>query len=1285
MAGGTITRKDLITDEGLEFGKEYAKNIEIAIEANKELIESAKALNVIAGQYQKVANTQQLTALKQQETLEATKAMNAFKLETEAIKAAEKAKQESLRTRKLELDAMAKEEAAKKRNTKLTIEERVELEANNRALKQAAREKLGLVSAYDKLNAKRTEAKNKLRDLIATENASTEAIKKAQSEFDKLDKKVQKADDAVRDFTKNVGNYPKLNAFAGGLKNLVGAFGLVGGVAAIASVVKGSITIVREFEQSIADLRAITGASGEDLDFLKRNAIEMGKGVKGGAKAVVESYKLIASAKPELLENVKALNQVTKAVITLSQASGMELPEAATALTDAMNQFGAPAEEAAFFIDALANGAKYGSAEIPQITEALLKFGAVAKSSNISIGESTALIELLAEKGLKGAEAGTALRNVLLKLSAPDALPRDAQKIIQGLGIDFEFLKDKTVTVQQKFEALKPLLQDDAYLVKVFGQENVVAAKNVIGHTDRLGELTSKMDEFGTAQEQAALRTQTLEGDITKLGSAWDSFILSLDKGDSVISRSLSNLIGLLNKAIEGYAFLLESDKQQAVRLQDKTYADNLLATNNAIFESYNQTEKELKKINDLILQQQSIIAKNPNNSNAKNELENLKVQKDVLKQLLENEKASISSTAASALPDLEKRVETINSEIKALETKNIALKKITDSESYATAKYIKANKELKSNEERVNSLTITLGYAKSDVDAYRSAYEKLNPVINKNSSETDKNTDLLKRNEDAQKAAEKARKDQLARLKKLDDDAFALAKFRMEQEIDISNEITENEKESIQDRIDAYLNGQQVEQSLLEETAAYKLRQISQYNDDVRDLTNDEIQSLIDGGQIKKKLTDDEILVLEQLKAQKEDLDKKDLANRQKIVDSIVEIENKKIASLLKLKDTELNNKLIKENEYFSEELKALQGNQQAIEDATKDHEARVQKIKEDSAKQALQTQIDAQRKLLENSKLSAVVRAEIENKLSKLELELNQIGVDSALKSNEEKLKAEQEYSERIKDIANQLKDAIIDLTNSIFDAKIQSIDNEIARNEEYYSRQLELAGNDQAQKDLIQQEAEKKRRKLEEEKRKEQQKQAIFNKVMQAAQVSISTIGAVMSALRDVPKFDFGISASALAATYATIGAAQLAAVLATPIPKYEKGTKGKPHKGGPALVGEKRAEVIQEPGMNPYVIDKPTILNLKKGTEVTPSIDEWNRLQRASIMASLGLDFEKAKSFETQSNPFYDMQQLEDKIENGIEKGFRKARITINNNQQGFDLEHELWKLLNIKWN
>ena len=159
---------------------------------------------------------------------------------------------------------------------------------------------------------------------------------------------------------------------------------------------------------------------------------------------------------------------------------------------------------------------------------------------------------------------------------------------------------------------------------------------------------------------------------------------------------------------------------------------------------------------------------------------------------------------------------------------------------------------------------------------------------------------------------------------------------------------------------------------------------------------------------------------------------------------------------------------------------------------------------------------------------------------------------------------------------------------------------------------------------------------------------------------------------------------IAGNAGAILAGVVGAIQLAAVLAAPIPKYEKGTKGKPHKGGPALVGEVRPEVIKEPGKNPYVVNTPTILNLKKGTEVTPSIDEWNRLQRASILASLDLELNKSKSYQP-VNQNYDMQLLEAKIENGIEKGFRKARITINNNQQGIDLEHELWKLRNMKWN
>ncbi len=348
----------------------------------------------------------------------------------------------------------------------------------------------------------------------------------------------------------------KLGPIASGF---LAAFSIGALVTGAMAALRGATKTINDFEQGIADLKAITGATGDDLEYLKKQAIDLGAKTKGGAIAVVEAYKLIASAKPELLEDVKALNAVTEATLILAQASGMELPKAATALTDAMNQYGVDAKEAIPFVDALAAGAKYGSAEIENETESLLKFGAVARTSNVNIKESVGLIQLMAENGEKGAEAGTKLRNILLKISAPDALPKEAQAIFKELGIDMEFLKDKSIPVQQKLEALKPLLQDNANIVKVFGIENATAALNVLGHTDRLAELTSKMGEVGVASEQAAIKMDTVQGKSDLLASKYDSLILSVSTGGGAVSNFFKFWIDGASSALDGLTRLNSS------------------------------------------------------------------------------------------------------------------------------------------------------------------------------------------------------------------------------------------------------------------------------------------------------------------------------------------------------------------------------------------------------------------------------------------------------------------------------------------------------------------------------------------------------------------------------------------------------------------------------------------------------------------------------------------------------------------------------------------------------
>ena len=475
------------------------------------------------------------------ELIAATQKANQVKEQTVKID------QEQEKLRKLSIQSEREE-------IKLKKDQQAALDREAKAREKVARETAKQNSAYSQESAKLNELRKRYKDLAVQNKENTAEARNLLTQITALDGKLKQIDATVGQHQRNVGNYQQA---LGKLSGFLGQFGVAFG---IGTIVQGATRSVIEFDQAIADLVSITGAGGQDLEFFKEQALTLGKEVEGGASAVIEAYKLIGSAKPELLENAEALNAVTESAITLSQASGMALPEAATALTDAMNQFGAPAEEASRFIDALANGALFGAAEIPQVTEALLKFGAVANTANVSLEESTGLIEALAEKGLKGAEAGTALRNVMLKLSAPNALPKEAQQRLEALGISFADLQDTSKPFSERLEALKPLLNDNAALVKVFGTENAVAATNLIANTDRIADLTEKMYTQGTASKQAEDRTQTLAHALTQLRGAWEEVILGfmngsgasqvLVQGIQFLAANLGTIISIVGKLV---------------------------------------------------------------------------------------------------------------------------------------------------------------------------------------------------------------------------------------------------------------------------------------------------------------------------------------------------------------------------------------------------------------------------------------------------------------------------------------------------------------------------------------------------------------------------------------------------------------------------------------------------------------------------------------------------------------------------------------------------------------
>lgn len=1220
--GGIITRKDVIEDDALKWGETYAKNLQVAIDKNTEfakgVIELAKVYNSIKG----AGDNSAYMRAKEEERLQFLKNVNAIKEQEAAEKAMAETRKRALIEAKLQLDVEAKQGAAKKRNTQLTIEERVQNEINNKIEKQAALEKLGLVGAYQKLNKERTDAKRKLMDLIASESASTAEIKKAQAEFDRLDEKVRKADKAVGDFTKNVGNYPQIGKLSANLKDLFGALGLAVGVDAFASALKDAYQTIVKFDQGVADLKSITGASGKDLEYLKKQAIEVGKSTKGGAVQVVEAYKLIASAKPELLENVDALNQVTKAALTLSKASGMELPEAATALTDAMNQFGADASKATQFIDALANGAKFGSAEIPQVTDALLKFGAVAKSSNISIEESTALIELLAEKGLKGAEAGTALRNVLLKLSAPDALPKEAVAVFDKFGISMETLKDKSIPIQQRLEALKPILADDANLVKIFGTENVVAAKNILANTERLADLTSKMGEYGTAAEQASERSNTLQSKTELLSAQYDSFILSLNNGSGVVSKFFSVFITSGENALRILTRMNSSWKE----LQDKAEEDNKAFAMEA-FKVDDKPVDELKEMRRKLFEEAN------------------KIRAEVNK--------------------LEKEI----SERNPLQALNL----------FGKGKAV-MNKELE-------ELKGQLGQVEGAWEKTRNRIIELTKTSDEEQAEEERKSAELSEEERKKREQEelKRRAAYFKKLQKMLSDSFALEKFRLERTKELNQEIVDDETKTADERVESMYYVNQLAISLAETEAREKLTFLALEKEGLETLSKAEqdaylkssqtkIESLLAGKVAVEDMTKAEILIYEQYQAKKEDIDKKIAQNKQKLIDAEVAKTQKKIDSELQRQDTELNGALEAENNRF----KILTEGQDNIEKEVEAHERRLFYIRQEYAKKGLQTQIEALEKLLDDESISAEKRAEVENKLSKAKMEMSNIVTEKFSGDSEKRYLSEEEAAQKIQELSLQLKDELVNLTNVIFDSRISNIDNEIQKNEDYYNRQLELAKNDQAQKDLIQAEADKKREALEAKKRKEQHKQAVFNKVMAAVQVGISTAQGIMQSYAQLGP----IAGNAGAILVGIMGAVQLAAVLAAPIPKYKKGRKNGPKEL--AYVGDGGVhEVIErKSGRVEITPNTDTLVQLYAGDKVHSSMDEYQKAMRAANMASLASEKHRLNDYQTASvfDHSYDREMIAELKRNT--KAIEKMKVGVS--QKAPDLNHHLWKLNNSRW-
>lgn len=287
---------------------------------------------------------------------------------------------------------------------------------------------------------------------------------------------------------------------------------------------------------SLADLEAISGATGKELDtmgkFARRTAREFG----GSASGAVESYKLLLSQlSPELTKNTEALDAMGRNVAILSKTMGGDTTAAAEVLTTAMNQYGVSLEDPmeasrqmADMMNIMAAAGREGSAELPTIKVALEQCGMAAKAAGVSFAETNAAIQVLDKAGKKGSEGGVALRNVMATLAQGRFLPKDVQQELAAAGVSINDLTDQSKTLAERLTILKPVMADSALFSKLFGRENANAAMALVQGTEQVERWTDAISGTNTAVEQSKIIMETYNEKLARINARFDDIKISI-------------------------------------------------------------------------------------------------------------------------------------------------------------------------------------------------------------------------------------------------------------------------------------------------------------------------------------------------------------------------------------------------------------------------------------------------------------------------------------------------------------------------------------------------------------------------------------------------------------------------------------------------------------------------------------------------------------------------------------------------------------------------------------
>lgn len=370
----------------------------------------------------------------------------------------------------------------------------------------------------------------------------TEAYEAAKRKAEELEKEINETTSKTTAATKETENFGSTGA--GAAQRFASALRTIELTSIIQQVqmVTGALGELAEpamtFEQAMADLSAITGSVGEELEDLTKTARKVGMESGLGAAESARAFAILAGQIDVPIEQLKELQRQT---ILLAQAGALPLEDAANAVAGTINQFGYEASEASRVVNVLAAGSRAGGSEVVDLAESFKVTGAAAHSAGVALEETAAALEILAQNNTKGAEAGTAMRNMLIAMQTK--LGIDISKTGFAGGLDI---------IRHKLNTMGSETERATFLAKSFGRENIVAAQYLLENADAVRAMTAEVTGTNSALEQAEIRNETWAHKMEVARAKMDEMLISLGN----VTGSILPMGAIVGEQIGKFAML---------------------------------------------------------------------------------------------------------------------------------------------------------------------------------------------------------------------------------------------------------------------------------------------------------------------------------------------------------------------------------------------------------------------------------------------------------------------------------------------------------------------------------------------------------------------------------------------------------------------------------------------------------------------------------------------------------------------------------------------------------